>query len=732
MPIVKTSFGYRLDTQNTSYLLEIGAGQRLLHTYYGAKIDAQSAAHLISEAFSIPADPIGDGENAYGDLTYMKVLPQEYTSFGGADFRISPIKVRLADGSYTTDFRYRDSVMLDGVPTLPSLPFPYANEGEDVQTLEVSLLDAPSGLVLILGYTVFAQKDVIVRYTKLKNPTEQAVEIERLDAVQLDFCRADLDWIHFYGSWGQERMPERSAVLHGIQGMSSLRGISSHAQAPFVVLCDHTATETAGGAWGIHFMYSGCHETRIEKTVYETVRCNMGIAQDHFSWHLAGGEAFASPAALMTYSDTGLGQMSRNFHRFIRNNICPPQWLDTPRPILINNWEATYFRIDEEKLLRIAKDAASLGIDMLVMDDGWFGHRNNDTSSLGDWFVDTKRFPQGLSHLVAEVNQLGMKFGIWMEPEMVCVDSELFRTHPDYRVAVPGRVPAPFRNQFVLDFTRKEVVDCIYAQMEAVLSCAPIAYLKWDMNRSITDAYSVSLGKERQGEFHHRYMLGVYDLMERITRRFPDLLLENCCSGGGRFDTGMLRYGPQIWTSDDTDAHERVLIQYGTSFGFPVSCMGAHVSAVPNHQTWRTISMDTRAKIAMNGTFGYELDPGRLTEEERAKIPEQCATYRRFAPLVRSGDYYRLCSPFEQGQFSAWAYVGAEKKEILLFAYQSHSHANPQDLYVRLPADLATDYIDEQGAMWSGSTLANAGVRIHFGLGDHLAKMLYFCAKHEI
>lgn len=728
MAIQITANGFRLDTAHTSYFLERVAGDYLAHTYYGARIGADSALHLIPTYFQNYNAYPADFEGAEASVC-LQTLPQEYGTTGGADFRTAPILIRHTDGSATLDLRYESYRLFDGTPDFDAMPFPYQNEGEDVDTLEVTLVDAPSGVRAVLGYTVFEEKDIIVRYTRVQNGGDGAVRLCRVASAQLDFVRADFDFIHLYGAWAQERQISRRPLAQGKQGFASLRGTSSHNHSPFFVLCDHTATETAGDAYGVHLMYSGCHETTVERSVYEDTRAQIGIASDSFEWTLCAGQSFTAPAAILAYSEAGLGGMSRRLHTFIRENICPAQWKGKPRPILINNWEATYFNFDEEKLLSIARAAAPLGIELFVMDDGWFGHRTSDNCSLGDWTPDRTRLPLGVSHLAAEVVQSGMQFGIWVEPEMISEDSDLFCAHPEYRIAIPGRAPTVARHQYVLDFTRTEVIDCIWAQLKDLLSSAPITYVKWDMNRALTDAYSSSLPPARQGEFLHRYVLGVYDLMGRLTREFPHVLLENCSGGGGRFDCGMLRFSPQIWCSDDTDAQERVCIQYGTSLGFPVSSMGSHVSAVPNHQTWRSISFDTRAKIAMNGTFGYELNVNALSEEERAQIPAQCAYFRAHADLIQNGDLYRLCSPYESDRFAAWAYASADKKELLLFAYQSKGHANPVDLFLTLPADPSLTYTDEEGVTCGGDTLAHAGVRVHFGFGDHLAKTLYFSAK---
>ncbi len=715
--------GFKLDTRHTSYLMQINPAGYLLHTYYGGRISDDSAAHLHPSPFrnfnSYPDTPMGA-------KIIPDTLPMEYPTFGIGDYRVPGTIALHADGSRVCDLRYKSCNLMDGTVSLTGLPTPHTADGENAQTLEILLCDDPTGLQVILGYTVYAEKDVIVRYTRFVNAGKAALTLEKAASFTLDFPTDRFDFIRLYGAWAAERHIERTPVCHGLSGFTSRRGSSSHFYNPFFALCDHDATEHAGDVYGFHLMYSGNHSTEVEGSAFHATRCVMGIAQDGFAWRLEPGASFETPAALLTFSEDGLNGMSQNFHTFILQNICPKRWMTERRPILINNWEATYFDFNEEKLLAIAKTASALGIEMFVMDDGWFGHRTNDQSSLGDWFPDLSRLPDGIAHLVNAIRATGMKFGIWMEPEMISRDSKLFAAHPDWYIHIPGRTASLGRCQYVLDMSRKEVVDYLFDAISKILSCAEISYLKWDMNRNITDAFSVALPAHLQGEFLHRYILGVYNLMGRVTAAFPDLLLENCSGGGGRFDTGMLAFCPQIWTSDDTDPMERTKIQYGTSLAYPISTMGAHVSASPNHQTNRATDFSTRASVAFFGTFGYELDVNRLSEEERAIIRAQCDFYRAHYETINRGTLCRLVSPFENSNFCAWAVLSPDQKEILIFAARYRHQANREDLYVKLPfAPKETVYTDPvTNRKFHGDTLARAGLCLVFPEHDNATVIL--------
>ena len=542
-------------------------------------------------------------------------------------FRISAISVTHEDGSNALDLRVREYQIKKGKYEIPGLPAVYAKEDE-AETLEITLKDTATEAEVILKYGVFEKEDVITRSVVVKNSGKTPIVINKVHSMCLDIPYGDWEWMHFYGRHTMERQAERVPVLHGISESSSSRGTSSHHQNPAVLLCEKDCTETNGHCIGAALMYSGGFQAQVEKDQLEQVRLVMGIHPDTFEWTLEAGEAFYTPEVILSCSTTGFAKLSQNFHHIIRNHVCRGTYQLSSRPVLINNWEATYFDFNEEKILNIARQASKLGIDMMVLDDGWFGKRDDDCSGLGDWFVNEKKLNGGLKALVEKINAMGMKFGLWFEPEMVSEDSDLYRNHPDWAIQIPGRKPMRSRYQLVLDMSNPEVVDYLYGVMSAILRENHIEYVKWDMNRSISDWYTATLSRGRQMEMPHRYVLGLYELLEKLTSEFPDVLFEGCSGGGGRFDAGMMYYCPQIWCSDDTDAHERTFIQYGTSFFYPTSTVGSHVSAVPNHQTGRITSIETRGVVAMAGSFGYELDLNQLSEEEKPVVAKQVTHYK--------------------------------------------------------------------------------------------------------
>jgi alpha-galactosidase len=523
---------------------------------------------------------------------------------------------------------------------------------------------------------------------------------------------------------------ERSPLHHGKQSVDSVKGESSHQSNPFVALVSHNADEDSGEAFGFNLVYSGNFVAQAEVTQHKRTRVVMGINPFDFAWELEPGYDFQTPEAVMVYSDNGIGAMSRTFHDLYRNNLIRGEWKDKTRPILINNWEATYFNFDTDKLIAIAREASQLGIEMLVMDDGWFGHRDSDNSSLGDWFVYEDKIKGGLKNLVDEVNKLGMKFGIWFEPEMISPDSELYKAHPDWAIQVPGRVPTMSREQYVLDYSNKEVRDCIYDQMRKILDSANIEYIKWDMNRQLTEVGSTTLPTKKQRELWHRYVLGVYDVMNRLTTDYPHILLENCSGGGARFDAGMLYFSPQIWTSDDTDAIERLKIQHGTSICYPPASMGAHVSDCPNHTVGRTTPFSTRGDVALVGTFGYELDVTRIPEQDRNSIPGQIDKFKKYNPLVRTGDQYRIGNIFDDNMWDAWMFVAKDKSEALLTVVQVLGRPNYPSRVYRLKGldEEKLYFVEELGLTLSGRTLMNAGLSIEM-YGDFSSKTFHLIQK---
>ena len=612
--------------------------------------------------------------------------------------------------------RYEGYRILDGKYELSGLPAVYETEqDQDVQTLEIDLKDPESGLLVTLLYGVFPKKDVITRAVRLKNEGGELLTLESVQSASLDLIYGDYDWIQFYGRHAMERNVQRIPAAHGAHVIGSRRGTSSHQYNPFVILAEKETTEDFGSCYGMSFMYSGEFQAFAERDQYDQTRTGMGISPEGFSWSLKPGESFTAPEVILSYTGKGLGELSRQYHRLLRQNVCRGMYKEIRRPILINNWEATYFDFNGNKIYEIAKQAAELGVEMLVLDDGWFGKRDSDNSGLGDWQVNEKKLGGTLGELSGRIHSLGMKFGLWVEPEMVSEDSDLYRAHPDWALAVPGKKPVRSRYQLVLDFSRKEVVDYIYGQISSLLDEVPIEYLKWDMNRSIADVYSNGKKPEEQGKVLHQYVLGLYDFLERLHRNYPQVLIEGCSGGGGRFDAGMLYYTPQIWCSDNTDAIDRVCIQYGTSFGYPVSAVGSHVSAVPNHQNGRTTPLGTRANLAMAGSFGYELDLNRLSEEEKQQISIHNQEFKELWPLIHNGAYYRLSNPFDMKQdqeTAAWMHVSEDQQEALVFAVLLNAHGNPLVPRIRLKGLKADGMYcsRETGALYSGAALMSAGI----------------------
>ena len=586
---------------------------------------------------------------------------------------------------------------------------------------------------------MFKNIDAVARSVKLVNKGKNPLQIEKIYSANLDMENSGYDLITLHGSWARERHIERTPLFHGKSGVSSMRGETSHQEHSFMALAAHNADYDSGEVYGFSFIYSGNFVSQASVDQFNTVRAQVGINSEGFSWHLESGESFQAPEAIIVYTTDGFNEMSHNFHNLFRKHLIRGEYKDKMRPILINNWEATYFDFNTEKLLDIAKEASKRGIEMLVMDDGWFGKRDNDESSLGDWFVNEKKLQGGLKKLVDNVNALGMKFGIWFEPEMISPDSELYRAHPDWALKVQDRTAGLARYQYVLDFSRKEVRDFTFSQLKKILSESNIEYVKWDMNRPLADVGSTLFQNERSGEIYHRYVLGVYELQERLITEFPHLLLENCSGGGARFDAAMLYYSPQIWCSDDTDAIERLEIQEGTSLVYPLSTMGAHVSVCPNHAIGRVTPFRTRGFVALAGTFGYELDVTKIPQEDRDLIPEQIAMYKKYNPLVRTGDYYRIASYSQNHEWDAWEVVSGDKKEALVTLVQVLNHPNfhsrrvmlkglSPDLRYRVTVEDSMGNKSDEGS-WSGLTLMNAGFLSKRLWGDFHSQLIHFVAE---
>lgn len=720
---------FKLDTKTTSYIIALVDEEPFVgHAYYGKKLSDYHVRHLmrLEEGPFIPSKNNRD-RAAFGDA-----FPFEYSTHGVGDFRESCLKVETEAGHEACSLVYKAHKIYAGKPALAGLPATFGSESE-CSTLELTCLDPVLNLEVVLLYSVFEDVDAVTRSVRIVNRSEKSIILRKALSACLQLEGIDYEYITLHGSWARERHIDRRVLSHGKHSVSSLRGESSHQDHPFIAVMTPETTQDIGEVYAMNFVYSGNFLAQAEGCQFDTTRMVMGINPENFSWTLKSGEQFICPEVVMVYSDAGLGKMTRTFHDLYRSHLIRGEYKDKKRPILINNWEATYFNFNTEKLLSIAQEANRLGIEMLVMDDGWFGHREDDNTSLGDWQVNETKLPGGLKTLVDGVNKLGMKFGIWFEPEMISPDSDLYRAHPDWAIQIPERVASRCRNQYVLDISRKEVRDCVYDMVKAVLSSANIEYVKWDMNRPLTDLGSFAYPAERQGELSHRYMLGVYELQERLINDFPHLLLENCSGGGARFDAGMLYYSPQIWCSDDTDAIERLSIQEGTSMIYPLCSMGAHVSDCPNHTVGRTTPFKTRGEIALAGTFGYELDVTRIPQEDRDMIPSQVAMYHKYNDLVRTGDYYRIASYSENHEYDCYEVAAKDGSEALVTFVEVLRRANFKTRRIRLKGlDANAVYENEETKVrYTGDILMYAGVQTPETWGDFSSKLMHFVKVSE-
>ena len=701
---------FTLQTLDSTYQMKVDDHGVLLHTYYGAPADETDFSYLIGpEDRGFSGQP-GDEKK---DRTYsMDYYPLEYPVQGNGDFRVKALKAGFEGEVLALDLRFVSYELEKGKYSLPGLPALFEAEAGEVETLKITLKDRLEEIYVTLFYGVFEKKNVITRAASIENRSGKNVTLKRALSLGLDFMEGDMDLIHFYGKHAGERQFERRNLPHGITEISSSRGTSSHHHNPFVILCDKDTTEDFGNAYGVSFIYSGGFKIQMEKDQVDGIRLVCGLDDEEFLWKLAPGETFVTPEAALSYSEKGLTALSDQFQKAYHANLIRSPWKDKKRPTLVNNWEATYFGFDAEKLLKIAGEAADLGLDMLVLDDGWFGKRNDDNSGLGDWFVNEKKLGCTMKELVDRVNALGLKFGIWLEPEMVSEDSDLYRTHPDWVLQIPGREPNRSRNQLVLDLSRKEVREYMKKFIDDTLSCANISYVKWDMNRSVDNVYSAADPTLSQGAIRHKYVLGLYEVMEDMLTRHPDLLLEGCSGGGGRFDAGMLYYAPQIWCSDNTDAIERLRIHYGTSFGYPMSSVSAHVSVCPNHQNGRVTPFKTRGICAMQGSFGYELDLSKLSEEDKAEARRQITVYNENWELFQSGSYYRLNSPMENHDYTAWSYVSKDQRKASLSVIYTDLHGNPKPVRVKLKGLKKDASYDVDGTVYTGTALMRGGLLI--------------------
>ena len=701
---------FTLTTAHTTYQMQADAQGYLLHLYYGARTAGEMDYLLNYGDRGFSGNPNSAGNNR----TYsLDALPQEYPSLGTGDFRNYALNIENADGSQCCNLVYITHEIEAGKYTLKGLPFVRAEENE-AETLKIILEDPVTKVELHLLYGVLEKEDIITRSVIIKNAGKAPVTVKKAQSACLDFLHGDYDLIKFHGRHAMERNMERMPVSHESIRIGSRRGTSSHQYNPGVILVGKNTNEDSGSCYGMLFVYSGNFLVEAEKDQYDQTRIQMGLTDELFAYPLEAGAEFTAPEVILSYTNKGLSRLSQQYHHCIMNHICQGKYVHANRPVLINSWEAAYFDFTGDTIVELAKEAKALGIDMVVMDDGWFGKRNDDNSSLGDWYVNEEKLGGTLTKLIERVNAEGVKFGIWIEPEMVSEDSDLYREHPDWAITIPGRKPVRSRNQLVLDFSRKEVRDEIFKRICAVLDQGNVEYIKWDMNRSLADIYAPNVTYD--------YVLGVYDFLEKLTNRYPDILIEGCSGGGGRFDAGMLYYTPQIWCSDNTDAINRTRIQYGTSFFYPVAAMGSHVSAVPNHQTGRVTSMHTRGVAAMSGTFGYELNPALLNAEEKAEIRAQLAQYREYQELIREGDYYRLSNPF-QDNFAAWMVVSDDRSKALVSVIRLTAEANPPAAYVTLKGMEEDAFYREKttGKVYPGAALMEAGILLPAAVSEYEA-----------
>ena len=697
---------FTIHTKNSSYQMKVDSFGYLLHLYYGRRTEGNMEYLLTYADRGFSGNPYTAGKNR----TYsLDALPQEYPSFGTGDYRSPALMIRNGDGSFCCNLTYAGHVIEHGKYRLKGLPAVYEEDPDKAQTLRIYLKDQVSKITVELIYGVLPESDIITRSAIIHNDSSESVTLEKVQTACLDFLSGDFDLICFYGRHAMERNVERSPIRHAGQVIGSRRGTSSHQYNPMMIITDHETTEDAGSCYAMSFVYSGGFKGEAQKDQYEQTRVQIGLMDEMFSYPLQPGQEFVAPEVILTYSGSGLATLSHQLHRCIRDHICRGPYKDGNRPVLLNSWEACYFDFDGKGIYQLARQAADIGLELLVLDDGWFGKRDDDYSGLGDWHVNEEKLGESLSHLAGRVTGLGLRFGIWFEPEAVNEDSDLYRKHPDWALKIPGRDPVRARYQLVLDFSRKEVTDHIFKALCHILDQGDITYVKWDMNRSLSDVYS--LETDDQGRVLYDYMLGLYDFLERLLERYPNLLLEGCSGGGGRFDAGMLYYSPQIWCSDNTDAIDRLRIQYGTSFGYPASTVGSHVSAVPNHQTGRVTPLKTRAAVAMAGTFGYELDPNHMSQEEKEIVRKQIREYKKYASLIHNGRYYRLTDPFTSPA-AAWAFVAEDGSEVLLEAVCQEVHGNMTTNYIRLKGLVPGCFYRDQesGQVYPGDALMETGM----------------------
>ena len=710
---------FHIKTSKTSYVMRVLETGHLINLYWGRKINSNKIDYVVKKR---PCGSfLADLDNI--DALHLEVIPQEYPSYGNPDLRSPAVQIKLANGTTVTDFRYYSHEIYNGKKALQGLPATYVENEDEAETLEITLKDELAGLRVILSYTVFKNYDVITRSCKVVNDSKEEVDVLRALSANVDFKHSDFDLIQLSGSWARERHIIRTPLRNGGQSIESRRGASSHAQNPFIALVSKDTTEDKGEVYGFNLVYSGNFLANVEVDMHSNARAQIGINPFDFAWNLEAGDEFQTPEAVMVYSPNGLTEMSHIYHDLYRERLCRGTHRDKERPILINNWEATYFDFNEEKIKDIAKESSKLGIELFVLDDGWFGERNNDDCSLGDWFVNEEKLKGGLNSLATDINKMGMKFGLWFEPEMISPKSKLYEEHPDWCIHIDGRLRSEARKQLILDLSRDEVCEAVIEMLTNVLKSAPIEYVKWDMNRNMTEIGSPAWPAKKQKEVAHRYMLGLYKILENITTNFPNILFESCSGGGGRFDGGMLYYMPQTWTSDDTDAIERLKIQEGTSLVYPTITMGSHVSAVPNHQVHRITPLHTRGVVAMAGSFGYELDVTKMTDEEKEEVKSQVKFYKNIRKTIQFGDLYRLKSAFDSNE-AAWMNISKDGNNLVVSYVKKYAEANvlPKRLKLKALDENSLYEISETGEVLGGDELMYIGLEIGELNGDYQAR----------
>ena len=710
---------FHIKTSKTSYVMRVLETGHLINLYWGRKINSNKIDYVVKKR---PCGSfLADLDNI--DALHLEVIPQEYPSYGNPDLRSPAVQIKLENGTTVTDFRYHSHEIYNGKKVLKGLPATYVENEDEAETLEITLKDELAGLRVVLSYTVFKNYDAITRSCRIINNSKEEVDVLRALSANVDFKHSDFDLIQLSGSWARERHIIRTPLRNGGQSIESRRGASSHAQNPFIALVSKDTTEDNGEVYGFNLIYSGNFLANVEVDMHNNARTQIGINPFDFTWNLEVGQEFQTPEVVMVYSPNGLTGMSHIYHDLYRERLCRGTHRDKERPILINNWEATYFDFNEEKIKDIAKESSKLGIELFVLDDGWFGKRNNDDCSLGDWFVNEEKLKGGLNSLATDINKMGMKFGLWFEPEMISPKSKLYEEHPDWCIHIDGRLRSEARKQLILDLSRDEVCEAVIEMLTNVLKSAPIEYVKWDMNRNMTEIGSPAWPAKKQKEVAHRYMLGLYKILENLTANFPNILFESCSGGGGRFDGGMLYYMPQTWTSDDTDAIERLKIQEGTSLVYPIITMGSHVSAVPNHQVHRITPLHTRGVVAMAGSFGYELDVTKMTDEEKEEVKSQVEIYKGIRKTVQFGDLYRLKSAFDSNE-CAWMNISKDKKNLVVSYVKKYAEANvlPKRLKLKALDENSLYEVIETGEVFGGDELMYIGLEIGELNGDYQAR----------